>query len=85
MMLDGEGRVPVMHLGMTGMIQVSPPFSLCLQSNVFLSQLKGQEPTWYRRRPREYARAWPPKVLSSLELTNSANNHFIPVLQIVSQ
>ncbi|WVQ77293.1 formamidopyrimidine-DNA glycosylase [Cryptococcus sp. DSM 104548] len=44
MTLSGEGRYPVMHFGMTGMIQ-----------------LKGQEPTWYRRRPKESADVWPPK------------------------
>ncbi|KAE8540608.1 formamidopyrimidine-DNA glycosylase [Cryptococcus gattii VGV] len=42
--LSGEGRYPVMHFGMTGMIQ-----------------LKGQEPTWYRRRPKESADVWPPR------------------------
>ncbi|TYJ51648.1 formamidopyrimidine-DNA glycosylase [Cryptococcus floricola] len=44
MTLSGDGRYPVMHFGMTGMIQ-----------------LKGQEPTWYRRRPKESADVWPPK------------------------
>ncbi|WWC58329.1 formamidopyrimidine-DNA glycosylase [Kwoniella dejecticola CBS 10117] len=44
MTLSGKGRLPVMHFGMTGMIQ-----------------LKGQEPTWYRRRPRENPKVWPPK------------------------
>ncbi|EAL17927.1 hypothetical protein CNBL0530 [Cryptococcus deneoformans B-3501A] len=44
MTLSGEGRYPVMHFGMTGMIQ-----------------LKGQEPTWYRRRPKESADVWPPR------------------------
>ncbi|KIR76748.1 formamidopyrimidine-DNA glycosylase [Cryptococcus gattii E566] len=42
--LSGEGRYPVMHFGMTGMIQ-----------------LKGQEPTWYRRRPKESVDVWPPR------------------------
>ncbi|KAG8754588.1 hypothetical protein FRC12_011152 [Ceratobasidium sp. 428] len=42
--LDGEGRMPVLHLGMTGMIQV-----------------KGEEPTWYRRRNKDLAAdVWPP-------------------------
>ncbi|KAF8610178.1 hypothetical protein BDV93DRAFT_483319 [Ceratobasidium sp. AG-I] len=42
--LDGEGRMPVFHLGMTGMIQV-----------------KGQEPTWYRRKNKDLsAEIWPP-------------------------
>lgn len=42
--LDGTGRMPVLHLGMTGMIQV-----------------KGQEPTWYRRRHKDLsADVWPP-------------------------
>lgn len=45
MTLSGEGRYPVMHFGMTGMIQ-----------------LKGQEPTWYRRKPKESADVWPPRV-----------------------
>ncbi|WVN87134.1 uncharacterized protein L203_102310 [Cryptococcus depauperatus CBS 7841] len=45
MTLSGTGRFPVMHFGMTGMIQ-----------------LKGQEPTWYRRRPKESADIWPPRV-----------------------
>ncbi|WVQ78646.1 formamidopyrimidine-DNA glycosylase [Cryptococcus sp. DSM 104549] len=44
MTLLGEGRLPVMHFGMTGMIQ-----------------LKGEEPTWYRRRPKEMLDAWPPR------------------------
>ncbi|KAK8861728.1 hypothetical protein IAR55_002551 [Kwoniella newhampshirensis] len=44
MTLSGDGRFPVMHFGMTGMIQ-----------------LKGQEPTWYRRRPKENSNVWPPK------------------------
>ncbi|WWC66757.1 formamidopyrimidine-DNA glycosylase [Kwoniella pini CBS 10737] len=44
MTLSGKGRLPVMHFGMTGMIQ-----------------LKGQEPTWYRRRPRENPKTWPPR------------------------
>ncbi|WRT63912.1 formamidopyrimidine-DNA glycosylase [Kwoniella shivajii] len=44
MTLAGKGRLPVMHFGMTGMIQ-----------------LKGQEPTWYRRRPKENSNNWPPK------------------------
>ncbi|WWD16349.1 formamidopyrimidine-DNA glycosylase [Kwoniella shandongensis] len=44
MTLSGKGRFPVMHFGMTGMIQ-----------------LKGQEPTWYRRRPKENSSVWPPK------------------------
>ncbi|OXG10482.1 formamidopyrimidine-DNA glycosylase [Cryptococcus neoformans Tu401-1] len=44
MTLSGEGRYPVMHFGMTGMIQ-----------------LKGQEPTWYRRKPKESADVWPPR------------------------
>ncbi|RXK38083.1 hypothetical protein M231_04642 [Tremella mesenterica] len=43
--LSGKGRFPVMHFGMTGMIQ----------------QLKGQEPTWYRRRPKESPTTWPPR------------------------
>ncbi|GFZ42379.1 hypothetical protein JCM24511_00094 [Saitozyma sp. JCM 24511] len=42
--LSGDGRLPVMHFGMTGMVQ-----------------LKGQEPTWYRRRPKETSNVWPPK------------------------
>lgn len=42
--LDGKGRMPVFHLGMTGMIQI-----------------KGQEPTWYRRRNKDLsAEVWPP-------------------------
>lgn len=45
MTLSGEGRYPVMHFGMTGMIQ-----------------LKGQEPTWYRRKHKESADVWPPRV-----------------------
>ncbi|CAD6579636.1 MAG: hypothetical protein TREMPRED_002533 [Tremellales sp. Tagirdzhanova-0007] len=44
MTLSGDGMFPVMHFGMTGMVQ-----------------LKGQEPTWYRRRPKESATVWPPK------------------------
>ena len=51
--LSGKGKMPVMHFGMTGMIQ-----------------LKGQEPTWYRRRPRENSDVWPPrfhKVVLELE------------------
>ncbi|WVW82031.1 formamidopyrimidine-DNA glycosylase [Kwoniella bestiolae CBS 10118] len=44
MTLSGKGRFPVMHFGMTGMIQ-----------------LKGQEPTWYRRKPRESSKTWPPR------------------------
>ncbi|KAK6905408.1 formamidopyrimidine-DNA glycosylase [Kwoniella mangroviensis CBS 8507] len=44
MTLSGKGRFPVMHFGMTGMIQ-----------------LKGQEPTWYRRKPRESSKVWPPR------------------------
>ncbi|CEL51736.1 formamidopyrimidine-DNA glycosylase [Rhizoctonia solani AG-1 IB] len=43
-MLDGAGRMPVLHLGMTGMVQV-----------------KGEEPTWYRRRNKDLsADVWPP-------------------------
>ncbi|CAE6421580.1 unnamed protein product [Rhizoctonia solani] len=43
-MLDGRGRIPVLHLGMTGMVQV-----------------KGEEPTWYRRRNKDLsADVWPP-------------------------
>ncbi|KAL7420127.1 hypothetical protein Q5752_005093 [Cryptotrichosporon argae] len=42
--LSGEGRHPVLHFGMTGMIQ-----------------LKGQDPTWYRRRPKEKSDVWPPR------------------------
>ncbi|CAE6415665.1 unnamed protein product [Rhizoctonia solani] len=42
--LDGPGRMPVLHLGMTGMVQV-----------------KGEEPTWYRRRNKDLsADVWPP-------------------------
>ncbi|CAE6490639.1 unnamed protein product [Rhizoctonia solani] len=42
--LDGPGRIPVFHLGMTGMVQV-----------------KGEEPTWYRRRNKDLsADVWPP-------------------------
>ncbi|KAL5635509.1 hypothetical protein ACGC1H_004337 [Rhizoctonia solani] len=42
--LDGQGRMPVLHLGMTGMVQV-----------------KGEEPTWYRRRNKDLsADVWPP-------------------------
>ncbi|CAE7137345.1 unnamed protein product [Rhizoctonia solani] len=42
--LDGPGRMPVLHLGMTGMVQV-----------------KGEEPTWYRRRNKDMsADVWPP-------------------------
>ncbi|WVR03668.1 formamidopyrimidine-DNA glycosylase [Kwoniella sp. DSM 27419] len=44
MNLSGDGRMPVMHFGMTGMVQI-----------------KGQEPTWYRRRPRENPKTWPPR------------------------
>jgi len=44
MVLEREGRMPVMHFGMTGMVQV-----------------KGQEPTWYQRRPKEVGDEWPPK------------------------
>ncbi|EIW68961.1 hypothetical protein TREMEDRAFT_15463, partial [Tremella mesenterica DSM 1558] len=43
--LSGKGRFPVMHFGMTGMIQ----------------QLKGQEPNWYRRRRKESPTTWPPR------------------------
>ncbi|WVQ93735.1 formamidopyrimidine-DNA glycosylase [Kwoniella sp. CBS 9459] len=43
--LSGKGRYPVMHFGMTGMLQ-----------------LKGEEPTWYRRRPKESVKTWPPKL-----------------------
>ncbi|KAF8710659.1 Formamidopyrimidine-DNA glycosylase H2TH domain, partial [Rhizoctonia solani] len=43
-MLEGPGRMPVLHLGMTGMVQV-----------------KGEEPTWYRRRNKDLsADVWPP-------------------------
>ncbi|CUA78279.1 formamidopyrimidine-DNA glycosylase [Rhizoctonia solani] len=42
--LDGPGRMPILHLGMTGMVQV-----------------KGEEPTWYRRRNKDLsADVWPP-------------------------
>ncbi|OCF45132.1 formamidopyrimidine-DNA glycosylase [Kwoniella heveanensis CBS 569] len=44
MTLSGKGRYPVMHFGMTGMLQ-----------------LKGEEPTWYRRRPKESVKTWPPR------------------------
>ncbi|WWC86026.1 uncharacterized protein L201_000897 [Kwoniella dendrophila CBS 6074] len=47
MTLSGKGRLPVMHFGMTGMVQI-----------------KGQEPTWYRRRPRENPKTWPPRRLT---------------------
>ncbi|KAF8528041.1 Formamidopyrimidine-DNA glycosylase H2TH domain-containing protein [Hysterangium stoloniferum] len=43
--LSGEGSSPVLHLGMTGMLQV-----------------KGQEPTYYRQKPRELE-AWPPRFM----------------------
>jgi hypothetical protein len=50
-----------MHLGMTGMVQVSPG----IQTNDHADhniQLKGKEPTWYVRRPRDRVMTWPPRV-----------------------
>lgn len=58
--LSGEGRYPVMHFGMTGMIQ-----------------LKGQEPTWYRRRPKESVDVWPPRVSVVLNTLWKANNKVV--------
>ncbi|KAG9039928.1 hypothetical protein FRB95_004400 [Tulasnella sp. JGI-2019a] len=44
MVLEGGGRMPVLHLGMTGMVQV-----------------KGDQPTWYRVRPKDVQDEWPPR------------------------
>lgn len=42
--LDGGGRMPVLHFGMTGLIQV-----------------KGQEPTFYKKAPKLAHSSWPPR------------------------
>ncbi|CAE6527285.1 unnamed protein product [Rhizoctonia solani] len=58
--LDGQGRMPVLHLGMTGMVQASRNWFTVL--GVLMSlQVKGEEPTWYRRRNKDLsADVWPP-------------------------
>ncbi|KAF8592003.1 hypothetical protein K439DRAFT_1537255 [Ramaria rubella] len=44
--LGGKGPHPVLHLGMTGMLQV-----------------QGQEPTYYRTKPRDNVEVWPPRFM----------------------
>ncbi|QRW00046.1 formamidopyrimidine-DNA glycosylase [Ceratobasidium sp. AG-Ba] len=56
--LDGKGRMPVLHLGMTGMIQI-----------------RGEEPTWYRRRNKDLsADVWPPPKFLKFIIHFSAND-----------
>lgn len=51
MELEGEGRMPVMHFGMTGMLQV-----------------RGQEPTYYLKKPKADPTVWPPKFMKVRKL-----------------
>ncbi|KII94399.1 hypothetical protein PLICRDRAFT_36669 [Plicaturopsis crispa FD-325 SS-3] len=56
--LDGEGKMPVMHFGMTGMLQV-----------------KGELPTYYRKKPTKPTSVWPPKGMKFiLHLSNDSSS-----------
>ncbi|KAK0198976.1 hypothetical protein F5146DRAFT_920022, partial [Armillaria mellea] len=61
--LSGGGRMPVMHFGMTGMLQASQSF------------VKGQLATYYKETPRTASTDWPPrfvKFILHLEATSGA-------------
>lgn len=72
--LDGEGRHPVFHFGMTGMLQVcacaSTRFSSYEKAAVY-RKIRGKMPVHYREAPRKASTQWPPrfmKVDSTLSL-----------------
>ncbi|PFH54723.1 hypothetical protein AMATHDRAFT_134949 [Amanita thiersii Skay4041] len=44
--LDGDGPMPVLHFGMTGLFQI-----------------KGENPTYYRKKPKNASVEWPPKFM----------------------
>lgn len=60
MELDGEGPLPVLHFGMTGMIQVG---SVISRPRVFINnygnQIKNGPKMYYRTKPPDETK-WPP-------------------------
>ncbi len=80
--LSGDGRVPVMHFGMNGMLMVSPCVRESRHRKLIggLAQLKGREPDWYIRRPKRSSEyQWPPK--ASRKGLARGNSHSLPPRQ----
>ena len=62
--LDGKGKMPVLHFGMTGMLQVA---LLVVSDTVALlkpgRKVKGQLATYYKETPRKASTDWPPRFM----------------------
>jgi len=72
--LNGPGRMPVLHFGMTGMLQVCCLIfrRSCLCPSHPFTQVRGELPMHYREAPRQASNAWPPKFMKvSSTLTTS--------------
>jgi hypothetical protein len=62
--LDGEGRHPVLHFGMTGMLQVCEFSSYLFDSEgAFSLKIRGNMPVHYREAPRKASTDWPPRFM----------------------
>ena len=63
--MSGIGKMPVMHFGMTGMLQVVECDAVRNSSlmDLCLLQIKGQLPTYYRETPKNASADWPPRFM----------------------
>ena len=60
--LDGEGRIPVLHFGMTGNVLVSSESDrIDFQFMLGWIKVKGQVPLYYKEGPRKGDGEWPPR------------------------
>lgn len=68
MELNGKGKVPVMHFGMTGMLQVL--LFIILEGIVLISyaKVKGQLATYYKETPKKASTDWPPRFMKVTSL-----------------
>ena len=62
--LDGEGRHPVLHFGMTGTLQVGALYLISFDAEEAIPpKIRGNTPLQYREAPRKDPTDWPPRFM----------------------
>lgn len=83
--LEGPGKMPVLHFGMTGMLRVRHSTVLHLRStNGWIGQLRGQPAMYYKEAPNEPDETWPPRYMKvHLSLVSLSHANIYNVVQFI--